>query len=176
MSTTNNNRKLEFTGYLSHSHQQLFAYVHSLVRNLNDADDILQKVAIVLWEKFDEYDRQRSFYSWACGVARFEVLNFVRKRGRDKLCFNEEVAELLAVTSEEQSDLNDARQDALPNCLEKLPDKQRSLIETIYLAEKPIAIVADNLGRSTHSVYNSLRKIRKALFDCVKRATEMESI
>ena len=71
-------RKLEFAEHLRQHHAPLFGYIHSLLRNLSDADDLFQQTALILWKKFDEYDRARSFLSWACGVARFEIANFLR--------------------------------------------------------------------------------------------------
>lgn len=51
----------------------------------------MQEVAVVLWEKLNEFDNSRDFCKWsrdfckwACGVARFEVLAFLRDRARDR--------------------------------------------------------------------------------------------
>ena len=161
--------ELEFTGYFSQVHSRLFGYVHALVRDANDADEVIQKTAMKLWQKFATYDRNRSFFTWACGVARFEVLNFVRSRGRDKLYFSDEVAKLIAEETEAKNEILDEREAALASCLEKLPEKDRVLVRKCYSSESVLEDVAAGLSRSTHSVYNSLRRIRKWLFECVNR-------
>lgn len=165
-----NQKKLEFTGLLSQSHQRLFAYVHSLVKDLHDADDIVQRTSLILWEKFELYDREQSFFSWAAGIARFEVLNFVRKRGRDKLYFGEDVAALLAESAEVQAPELEAQSAALSDCLQKLSVDQRELIQSCYLSATSVEDVARMRQRSTHSIYNSLRRLRRQLLDCVRRS------
>ena len=65
--------KAEFAGYIQRSHAQLFSYIHSLVHDTADADDIFQQTSMVLWRLFDQFDRTRSFLPWACGIARLEV-------------------------------------------------------------------------------------------------------
>ena len=167
-------KEIEFTGYLSQVHARLFDYVHSLVRNMSDADEIVQKTSLILWEKFDSYDRKRSFFAWASGVARFEVLNFVRSRGRDKLFFGDEVAKLIAEETELKSELLEQRESALSVCIQKLVENDQELVRKCYLEDSLIEDVAASLSRSTHSVYNSLRRIRKLLFECVNRAVQKE--
>src|SRR3990172_11558206 len=66
------------------------AFLRTLVRNPRDLEDVLQSVALVLWEKFDQYDRERPFGAWARGVAAKEVLTMRRNAGR-YTCFSPEV-------------------------------------------------------------------------------------
>src|ERR1700710_651459 len=90
-----------FAEYLRLHQSRLFGYIHSLVRDFNDADDLFQQTALILWRKFGEYDRGRSFLGWACGVARFEVTNFLRGRGRNRLYFTDQL-NLLLIEAQEQ--------------------------------------------------------------------------
>src|SRR5687767_4268119 len=94
-------RKAEFAELLRLHQSRLFGYVHSLVRDLDDAEDLFQQTAVILWNKFDGFDRSRSFFSWACGVARFEVANFLRARGRQRLYFSDDLNLLLIEAQEE---------------------------------------------------------------------------
>lgn len=56
-------RKAEFGEYLRREQTRLYGYVHSLVRDLNDADDLYQQTTLILWKRFDEFDRLRSFFA-----------------------------------------------------------------------------------------------------------------
>src|ERR687886_687901 len=89
-------RKAEFAEYLRRDQSRLYGYIHSLVRDLNDADDLFQQTALILWKKFGEFDRRLSFFAWACGVARLEVANFLRGRSRQRLYFSDDLNLLLA--------------------------------------------------------------------------------
>ena len=37
----------------------------TLVRDLNDADDLFQQTGLVLWRKYEQFDPSRSFVAWA---------------------------------------------------------------------------------------------------------------
>ena len=62
--------KVEFAEYLGQDQARLYGYIHSLVRDVHDADDLFQQTTLILWKKFGEFDRRLSFFAWACGVAR----------------------------------------------------------------------------------------------------------
>src|SRR5262249_37112199 len=82
---------LDYASLLRQHQTQLFGYIYSLVRDLDDADDLFQQTSLVLWDKFDQFDCSKSFINWACGVARYEVLNFLRSRSRKRLYFSDEL-------------------------------------------------------------------------------------
>jgi RNA polymerase sigma-70 factor (ECF subfamily) len=164
-------RKAEFTRYLGAAQARLYGYIHSLIPDINDADDLYQQTALVLWNKFGAFDRDRDFFAWACGVARGEVANFARRRARQRLYLAADVNLLLVEAHAEMTDREqDDRRAALTRCVEKLPPDDRALLAECYREPDGVHAAADRRGRSSHSVYNSLRRIRKALFDCVNRA------
>jgi RNA polymerase sigma-70 factor (ECF subfamily) len=166
----------EFAAILRQHETRLYGYIHSLVRDLNDADDLFQQSTLILWKKFDEYDRSRSFFSWACGIARLEVANFLRSRARQRLYFSDDLNLLLVEAQAQLSnqELED-RRDALARCMEKLRDRDRELLRECYSHASGIHQAADGRGRSTHSIYNSLRRIRRALYECVNRTLAQQS-
>jgi len=164
-------KRAQFTGLLDQSRTRLFGYIHTLVRNLSDADDVFQQTAMAMWRRFDSYDPLRSFLHWACGVARFEVATLRRSQTRDRLRFTDET-ELLLIDSFAQlpeADITE-RQAALPGCIGRLPEADRHLLEACYYREAEVAVVAQKLERSPQSVHNSLKRIRRVLFECVSKA------
>jgi RNA polymerase sigma-70 factor, ECF subfamily len=164
------NQRERFAEHLHQSRTRLFGYIYTLVRNLSDADDVFQQTALALWRRFDTYDPSRSFLNWALGVARLEAATWLRKRARDRLRFSDEITELLLQAFSElpDADVSD-RQAALPGCVDKLPETDRGLLIECYQRECDVASVAARLGRSAQSVHNSLRRIRRMLFECVER-------
>jgi RNA polymerase sigma-70 factor (ECF subfamily) len=166
----------EFAENLRQHQARLYGYIHSLLRDLNDADDLFQQTTLILWKKFAEYDPRRSFFSWACGVARLEVANFLRSRGRQRLYFSDDLNLLLIEThAEVPDDELEARREALTRCVEKLRQRDRELLAECYGATADIPEVAGRHGRSPHSIYNSLRRIRRALFECIGRTLAGQS-
>lgn len=169
-------RRALFANHFLQHRGRIFAYVHALVRNLADADDVFQQTALALWRRFDAYDPARSFFGWALGVARLEAATWLRTRARDRLRFSDELAALLldafaALTDDETS----ARQDALPGCVDKLSDADRRLLTECYQSGADVAAVAARWGRSAPSVHNSLARIRRALHECIERTIARET-
>ncbi len=161
----------EFSTLLQQGQSQLFGYIHCLLRNFSDSEDLFQQTALVLWRKFDEYDRGRSFLSWACGVARLEVANFLRTRSRSRLYFSDDLNLLLIESQDRMSAIDaDARRAALGKCMDRLSEWDRGLLMECYGEEDlRVTEVASEQGRSSQSVHNSLRRIRRTLFACVQR-------
>jgi RNA polymerase sigma-70 factor (ECF subfamily) len=177
--TDEQSTKVRFADLLRQSQSRLLAYIHSLVRDTNDADDLFQQTTLILWNKFADYDPARSFAAWACGVARLEVSNFIRSRSRKKLYFSDDLNLMLIESYDElpaaESEDEDRRA-ALGRCVDKLRDRDRTLLLECYGdAEQGVTVIAGRMGRSSQSVHNSLRRIREALYECVRQTLAQEA-
>src|SRR5262245_6761341 len=82
-----------FTRQWTKAQPVVAGYIASLVPDTNDAEDLLQNVAVVLLRKFDEFDEKQSFTGWALGVARMEVLSTKRSHARSFICRNTDLVE-----------------------------------------------------------------------------------
>lgn len=161
-------RKAAFARLLAESQTRLYGYIHSLVPDLNHADDLYQQTAMILWSKFDEFDPSRSFFAWACGVARLEAANFARGLARQRQFFSTDLNLLLIEAHEEMADDELAdRREALGRCVGKLSLADRELLTECYADPAGVPAVAARRHRSPHGVYNSLRRIRQTLFACI---------
>lgn len=146
---------------------RLYAYIATLLPHRDDAEEILQRTSMVLWQKWDRFDQQRGFLPWARGVALNEVRNLLRRSERRNVQLSEPVLELLAVEFEERADEN--RSAALVACLERLQRRQRDLLEQCYLGTVDIKSIAETLGLSPDALYMRLHRIRKSLVACINR-------
>ena len=147
------------------------AYIFALVRNAEDAQDVFQQTCLVLWDKFDQFDRNQSFSAWACGVARFEIRKFLVQHRRHQARFSDDFAQRLAeVQIDSSSDEIEARRVALPGCIDRLPPPQQELLMLCYGEHQRVAEVAERLGRPVCGIHNSLRMIREKLMECIERA------
>lgn len=144
------------------------AYVRRLVPSRADADDIMQEVAIVLWEKFDEFREDGSFKAWACGIARYKVLAWLRDKGRERLVLANDVVELIANESLDCETRLARQREALESCLEKLPSSERELVTQAYQPSIKIQEVAAVSGRSVGGFYQWLYRMRQMLLNCVR--------
>lgn len=161
----------QFSKWLNEIQTRLHGYIFSLTRDLSDTDDLYQQTALILWKKFDQFDPdQSSFLSWACGVARFEVMNFLRVRSRKKLYFSDQLnLQLIQCFDKEPNTEVELRKEALEKCKSSLRDRDRALVDECYGQSDGVRRVAEKLDRSSQSVHNSLKRIRTALFECIKK-------
>jgi RNA polymerase sigma-70 factor (ECF subfamily) len=163
-------RAERFVQYYAQHHTRILAHIFALLRNEQDAEDVFQQTSLVLWRKFDQFKPEEGdFLAWACGVAHYEVRNFLRVAGRDRLRFHDD---LLATLSEEQLERreeSDQRARALAECMKKLSEADRKLVRRAYSGEQTIKQLADHVGRAVQTVYNRLNLIRRKLFECVER-------
>jgi RNA polymerase sigma-70 factor (ECF subfamily) len=145
---------------------RLYAYIRTLLPRRADAEDVFQRCSVVLWRKFDGRERNAPFLSWACGVAFYEVRNFLRVSSRDRLRFGDALLETLARERAAAMDRRDARAAALEQCLETLEAGERELLRRTYEEEETVADLARRSGEAARSLYGRLSGIRRRLLDC----------
>lgn len=169
--TSQLDRETRFAELFRKHYHQLFGYVHTLVRNSVDAEDVVQQTSLILWRKFDEYQPGSNFCTWACTAARFEAMKFLRSNRRYREHFSEAFQVKLAETMAGlRPEIVNARALALPDCVDRLPENQRELVLQCFDGSKSVATIAEETGRTTHSIYSSLRNIRNKLLDCIDRS------
>ena len=148
--------------------EALSGFVRSLVRTREDALDVMQGTAVVLWKKFEKLDSPKDFRRWAFGVARFEALAFRRDKARDRHVFSEDLISMLGTEAAEAGEESSVEVEALQHCITKLPQKQRTLVQAAYDRGVRIDEMARKAGRTPMSVYKALHRIRMGLADCIR--------
>lgn len=164
----------EFVRLLAQNQRRLFVYVHTLVPNHADAEEVLQNTSLVLWREFGSFEPGTNFAAWACRVALNQVLAWRKKRQRDRLRFSDQLVALIAAEADRPDDALDDRCRALAGCLQKLPPDQRDLIRLRYAENGPIEAVAAKARRTVEATYRALSRVRHTLHDCITRTLARE--
>lgn len=150
-------------------HEQALAlFIRSMLPDLNDVEEVLQRTNIVVWKKIDRFDPKLSFRSWAFGIARLEALKYLDERRRDRVRFSHELVATLADEAVQMESRLEERRAALRHCVNKLPDRDASLIKDIYERGLTVPDTAERTGRKPTNIYRSLRRIRDVLFECIE--------
>ena len=145
------------------------AFISSIIPNFQDADDILQQVAVAVIQNYDKYDKERPFIAWAIGIAKNEVLMHRRKNSRNKLIFSTQAIQTIAEVYEKESHKLGEMKNALNVCIKKLKGRAKRILEMRYVSELPIPRIAQKLGMTPNAVYTTFHRIRLALRDCIGR-------
>ncbi len=151
----------------------LLRYVMCLIPNANDAREIVHNTSIALWRKIDQYDPEQPFMRWACQFALIETKEFLRTQVRWRRFLDDDVVHLLLSRRMEMSEELDERRIHLRECLRKLPETQRKVVEHYYFDDRPIEQLAAASNISADAVYKSLQRIRAALMECIRRQQQL---
>jgi RNA polymerase sigma-70 factor, ECF subfamily len=165
----------QFVQMFAKFQQGIQAYILTLVPNRSDCDDLMQETSVALWRKWSEFDRQRDFFRWACGIAFIEVLRYRRHTSTQRMWFSEELLETLAVEFIDSSELLDLRTAALQSCLDQLDTQDRMIIETRYRDGATVQDVAHELRRPIGSLYKTVARIRERLQMCIEGTIARQS-
>ena len=168
-------RTQEFLELLTSHDRALGVYVYSMVPQAHDADDILQQTKMILWRCFDQFEAGTNFLAWARKTAFHQVLTHRRKKKRQHVGVSDEVLELLGEAVADLLAEPSARHEALKDCLARLPEGHRQLIDLRYFKEMEIGDLATQVGRTEVAVYRALSRVRVALMECVSRKMEVMS-
>jgi RNA polymerase sigma-70 factor (ECF subfamily) len=165
-----------FAELLRGSHRDIFVFIYSLVQNRADAEDVYQQTTLVLWSKFSEFTPGTNFAAWSTRVAHLTARHFIRSRRRQHLYFSDEMLDsLLEVHRPQGPEHHSMRMEALSKCMEKLPRRDRKLVERCYSDEGDVSELAAAENRTVASIYQAIYRIRKNLFDCVERTLAAEN-
>ncbi len=162
-------RHEEFVALLTGSHGKLLGYLLSLLGRWHDAEDVLQRASLLMWQKFDAFECGSDFVAWASTICFYEARNFQRLSARSPLAWDADLLETLA--EERLADLaqQERRMVALEGCLRKLPRDQREVLRAAYTAHGAIIELAGQVNRAPRTLYNKLQHPRRALAECVLR-------
>ena len=164
----------QFVELLTRHHQRIFLFILSMVPNQNEAEEILQETNLILWRKFNEFEPGTNFKAWAFRVAYHKVKQYWERQSHERLLFDEAFLHRVAEMATKAPDTVDRRREALGQCLEKLPKKERDMVRCRYRGGGSVKSAAEELGRSTHAIYKALMRVRQTLHDCVRIKLAME--
>jgi len=164
----------EFLDLFLKAEPRVYAYIRSQVSHRADAEDVLQETAVTLWAKFDGFRRGTDFVAWAYQVARFKVQHYYDKQSRRRRLFSQAFADLVAARAEEMADELRELQPMLVECMQRLSQSDREVVQRCYGSDATVAAVAAQLGRPVNTVKSALKRARRALYDCIQRAVGRE--
>lgn len=162
-------RAEDFLLLLNEHERALKGYVHSLVREPSDAEDVLQETRLVLWRCFDDFTPGTNFKAWARKIAFHQILAHRRKAKR-AVALSEECLELLASALDRHEERHSRQAEALKECVRRLSRPHRQIFLMRYSREMEISDIAQAVRRTEGAVYRLLSRLRALLQDCVEKA------
>jgi RNA polymerase sigma-70 factor, ECF subfamily len=165
----------EFLELYASCEHRLYVYIVTLIGNPIDAHDILQDTALVLWRKYDQFDRVRPFFAWAREFARYRTLRYRQIHANDAPALEPEALNAVAARLNSTDDARDRLYaEALPGCIDRLNENDRELVRLRYSTGTAVKAIAESLNRSVNGVSQSLARVRQLLRKCVEETVRQQ--
>ena len=159
----------QFVSLLTMHQSQLRGFILASLGNHSDAMDVLQRTNMTLWKKAELYRRDAPFLPWAFGIARYEILGYLRDRNRERVVFETDVIVLMCETAADELDNWPDRQQALHRCLEKLEPSTRQIFDLRYAESRSVKYIAQATNRSIDSIKSLMLRSRRSLRLCIEQ-------
>lgn len=166
----------EFLKHFLPMQTSLRGYLLAVLREPTATDDLFQEVALVLWQKFGEFDPARSFSGWAFGVAKIQILRRRRAFARSRLVFTDDAVACLAKVASEDTEPGEARRQHLASCLGKLPPNHKTVVTMRFEQKQSLAEIAANLQKNVAAVEMMMVRIRRWLRGCVEKSMALDGV
>ncbi len=145
------------------------AFISLMIPNYHDAQDVLQEVAMAVFSHdFEKSGAPQVFHAWVLQIARHKVVDFRRKRGRQKGMFDDSIIETIAGAYSNLDDQDYPIRDALEHCLARMQDRARKLIEMRYRFDMQAEEISSATGHGVSAVRVTLYRIRESLRQCIE--------
>lgn len=154
----------------------LNAYVRSIVRDHDLAEDTFSDVAIAVARSWDTYDKSRPFGPWARCITRRIALEKLARRGLRPILLDDQALEALGAEVERLGTEAhmEQRVEALQRCTENLPDVSRKLVRLRYFQNRSYPEIAKTVRWTIEALYVAFSRIHKTLSECVERKVELQ--
>ena len=129
--------------------ERLYWQIRNIVKNHEDADDVLQNTFIKIFRNIDKFKGESQLFSWMYRIATNEALTFLAKRAKKQKLSSEELQEQIIGNLE--SDVyfeGDEIQLKLQKAIATLPEKQQQVFNMKYFQELKYKEISDILGTS----------------------------
>ncbi len=135
-----------------------------------ESDDLAQETFIVAFRKIKDFEPGRPFGPWLRSIAFNLLRNFLAKHRAEPVGHSEELALLvdqhIGAGYSEKNELNTLQ--TLRECMGKLDDSMRQLVELRYHEDMPLSELTRTLNINHSTLTMRLHRIRLALKQCIE--------
>jgi RNA polymerase sigma-70 factor, ECF subfamily len=158
----------ELTIQWTSSYATVWSFVNTLVTNTHDAEEVVQRVAVTLVRKYEEYDASRPFIAWAMGFAKMEVVRYLSKRAAQRVVFDSALVERIAESYQFAPQDDSIASQFIDECIAELDERARWAIQLRYNGNLRTAQIAREMQLNDGAVRMLLSRARSFLRQCLE--------
>jgi len=161
--------QVAFRQLVSDYKERLYWHVRNMVKDHQDADDVLQNTFIKIYRNIGGFKGESKLYSWMYRIATNEAITFLNSKAKKFQISSEELQNNLINNLE--SDVyfeGDEIQLKLQRAIATLPQKQQEVFNMKYFQELKYREIADILGTSEGALKASYHIASKKIEEFLK--------
>lgn len=151
----------------------LFAVINSIVNNVEEAEDVLQRTFLKIWNNFDAYDPEKGrLYTWMLNISRNQAIDSTRSKYEKMKAKIQSTAENV-YKFENNLKAEDNRHDSigLTTLLNELKDEHKSIIDMAYFEGYTQEEISKKLNLPLGTVKTKVRQALSKLRELAKKET-----
>jgi RNA polymerase sigma-70 factor (ECF subfamily) len=152
-------------------HARLRVHIAAFCDSRELVEEVLQQTFVTAFQRIDAFAGRGTFLAWLKAIARNHLVDHWRGRRRDAELSDDLPARTVAevgIADLEAEETALARARRLADCLDKLPERSRRLVERRHLEQRPLNELARQFQQSMASLSVALHRIRQALRRCIE--------
>ena len=143
--------------------KNLHAYAVSILKDEDDAEEMVQNVFYKLWEKKERIEGLQSVAAYLYRAVHNECMNFV-KHEKVKKGYHAHAVHVGSISQQEQDSANRKELESkVRAALQELPEQCRTIFQLSRFEELKYREIADKLGLSVKTVENQMGKALKIM-------------
>jgi len=148
---------------------KIYWHARRMTGNHLDADEIVQEVLLVLYDKLKSFSFQSSLFTWIYRITITRSLNYIKKQKvRRFISFDSQENSGLSTDEDLVKNIEDKEKlKKLNGVLQKLPDKQREIFVLRHFDELSYEEIAQITGKSVGGLkanyFHAFEKVNKLM-------------
>lgn len=161
----------DFLNLLMQNQMRIYGFILSMVRNYEDADDILQNTVNTMWQKYEDSKPIHDFVAWGIQIAYYKIMDYRKKeKSNSHVHYNSQLFEQMIPMVKEMDKHSEERLEKLKKCLKKLGQRENKLIELRYYQNLKPKQISSIMSLSILNVYKIMSRIHGQLLQCVRNS------
>lgn len=113
--------------------KSLFAVISNLIKNREEAEDVLQDVFVKIWKNIDTYNSDKGrLYTWMLNITRNTTIDKMRSKGYNKSLKNQEIDNFVGIIDNESKFINKIDIIGVSEFIKKLKPKCIQIIDLLF--------------------------------------------
>lgn len=164
--------KEEFNQSVLPLKNKLFGFSFRYLKCSEEAKDVVQDVMLKIWEAKRPVSDYNNLEAWCMTLVRNQFLDKLKRKGRNHLAVEDQFDLADDVTSPHRGLEERELVREVEKCIEKLPDRQRTVIELRDFQGKTYKQIAEICETDINVVKVSIFRARKAIKEQLEKLNE----